>query len=409
MAKVPIDSAFWFQIARGERPLKDIPGAIGTKTLKFVNSATPQQLVDAAPLLGEEDRAVALAAQILPQKAAPYKSLEQLRDTPGLGPARFVELVRSIAQTDPVTPTTLGYDGVQPAQMTFSASETELQFSYEILGGPPRRGGGGGAATARYCTACESSSASFNLELDRWETQVKITGLILDGEDKNMKFSIQMDLRMLPYDWMQPLDEKAKQFQFPAKMQLNNSMIIDAEIKGTGQRMTLVSRDVPCQVGRVTSWPPYKMMLHTQDQVTYYNQADPLGQPVMRILDGTTYLFGPDFFFSLRTDITRYEYVQSAGERGLPAIALQWDAKLGGQARIDHYRVFRTANPAFGEGSWIDVSGPVKGGQWVDPNPPHGPTFYRVAPVMKDIFGKDYQGFPGQIRRVESGGSIFRK
>ncbi len=411
MAKAKIDSAFWFQIAHGDRPISDIPPEIATKVLTFINRTTADKLMHAVPLLGEEERGLALAASILPTGKTGYKNLKELWNAEGLGPARFVELVRSIAKTDRAVAAKSLSSNVQPSYMNFSASETELQFSYEVFmpPGSPLQSGMRGTAAARYCTACQSSEAAFNAEIGAWESQVQITGLILDGEDKNMKFSIQMDLRMLPYDWMQPIDPNAKQFQFPAKMQLNNSMIIDTELKATGQHMTLVSRDVPCQVGRVMNWPPYNMMLHTQDKVVYYNQADPLGQPVMRILDGTTFLFGPDQFFSLRTDIDHYQYVASAGERGLPAVVLGWNAQLGGKGRISHYHVFRSPNPSLGEGSWVNVSGPVAGGKWVDPNPPRGPLYYRVTPVMKDIFGKDYQGFPGQVRRVEAGSSVFRK
>jgi hypothetical protein len=333
MADDQIDSKFWFDLARREIPLSRIPPAIAQKTIDFLNHApSPQALFDSAPLLGEEERGLKHAENIL-AKGRPFTSLEQLWNVDGLGPARFVELVRSIADTDPVTVPDLGRTAPGLGLPVFSASETELQFSYEVLADGPLQGMTG-ATVARYCTACQTTAASFNGELKTWESQVQITGLILDGEDENMKYSIQMDLRMQPYDWMHPLDEKAGQFQFPAKMQLNNSMIIDTEIKATGHRMTLVSRDVPCQVGRVTNWPPYQMTLHTQDNVAYHNQADPLGAPVLRILDGTTHLFGPDSFFSVRTDVTRFSYVPSEGERGLPAVVLEWEPKLGGKGII---------------------------------------------------------------------------
>jgi hypothetical protein len=409
MANEQIDSKFWFQVARKEIPLSKVPVQIAKKALDFLNHVqSPNQLLLIAPLLGEEDRGLAHAKSIIDKRKQPFTSLEQVWEVEGLGPARFVEIVRSIADTDKVTIPDLGQNTSGPGSPVFSASETELQFHYEVLAEGPMKGLQGETA-ARYCTACSTTAANFNSELNAWETQVQITGLILDGEDKNIKYSIQMDLRMQPYDWMHPLDEKANQFQFPAKMQLNNSMIIDTEIKPTGQRMTLVSRDVPCQVGRVTNWPPFLMTLHTQDKVVYYNQAVPLDSPILRILDATTFLFGPDFFFSVRTDVTRYRYIAPSGDRGLPAVELEWQPKLGGKGRIHHYHVYRSPNPDLGKGSWVKISGPVMGGVFIDPNPPQGPNYYRVVPVMQDIFAHDYEGFPGQICRVEPGVSVFRR
>ena len=404
-----IDNSFWFKVARGELPLDAIPASISSKVLDFLNQVpNPEELFRAAPLIGEEERGIKLAGDLLGVQRRTFSDIRELWQIEGLGPARAVELIRSIAGTDAITQADLGQGELGPGHPTFSASETELRFSYEILGAGPLADIRS-STIARYCTTCNTSAPSLNRELNTWESQVQITGLILDGEDEHIKYSIQMDLRMAPYDWMQPIHKPDESFTFPAKMQLNNSMIIDTEIKATGQRMTLVSRDVPCQVGRITQWPPYEMTLHTQDKIQYHNQADPLGAPVMRITDGTTFLLGPDFFFSVRTDIIAYRYLPADGERGLPAVELEWYARMDEKNRIHHYHIYRSANPELGKGSWVNVSGPILSSPWIDPNPPAGPLFYRIVPVMQDIFGKDYEGFPGQIRRIEPAASVFRR
>jgi hypothetical protein len=244
-----------------------------------------------------------------------------------------------------------------------------------------------------------------------WESQVKITALILDGENDDIAVSITMDQRMLPYDWMHPLDASAGRFQFPAKMQLNNSMILKTRIKATDEVLSLVSRDVPCQVGRVTNWPPYGMRLHTQDQILYYNADDPLGDPVLRITDGTTYLLGECALLSHRADTTEYEYIAATGERDLPAVSLTWrpvPADPSASESSVHYHVYRSPDPDLGVGSWVNVSGCVTANAWVDPNPPRGPLYYKVVPTLTTIFGDDYEGLPGQVLRVEPKESVFR-
>lgn len=420
-------NSFWFEIATGVRPLTDIPMEVRVTVLGFINGtvlnapATAQSLFDAVPLLGEDDRGLALAQTIIDARGTGFANLQQLWDVPGIGGPRFIEICRSIANTDAVTIPVLG-SPFQPSIPLFSASRTQIVFRYELLIPGPMQGlkggfqlqpadvaAGYGNRNCQDASSCAISAPSFNEEIGQWESQVQITGLILDGEDELTKMSIRMDHRMLPYDWVRPLDPEAQQFQFPAMMQLNNSMVIDTLIKETGQRMTLVSRDVPCQTGRVTQWPPYQMTLHTQDEVTYYDQADPLGPEILKILDGVTFLHGPENFFSARTDITSYEFMPGLGDRGLPAIVLHWTPQLGGTPMaIHHYEVHRTSNPTHGEGSWVNVSGPVIGGTWIDPNPPIGPLYYRVAPVFVDIFGEDYVGFPGQVKRVEPKKSVFR-
>ena len=242
-------------------------------------------------------------------------------------------------------------------------------------------------------------------------TQVKISGLVLDGEDDHVAVSIQMDERMLPYDWMQPLDKTAASFQFPAKMQLNNSMIIKARIKATGETISLVSRDVPCQAGRIADWPPYGVRLHSQREINYVDASKPLDPPVLRIGDATTYLTGPGYFFLHRPDITEYAYVPGAGPRDLPAVKLKWAPMPKGLPTTDmlsHYHVYRTPNPDYGETSWLNVSGRVYENSWVDPNPPTGPIFYRIASVTVTTFGDDYEAPPGQVKRVEPSASLFR-
>jgi|GEM_PF-3535682 len=418
-----LDAAFWFDIARGDQPISAIPLTVGAQVINFLNdkTATAASIFNAVPLLGEGERGLALAQAILDARSGSgFTSLQQVMDVPGVGPARFTEIVRSIANTDPVMFPNLA-SAVQPAGPIVSASETCLAFTYELLlpglqgvrGGfdilPADVLGGFGNRNCQDASSCSISAPSFNEQLNQFEAQVQITGLILDGEDDIARIAIRMDHRMLPYDWIRPLNPHATQFQFPAMMQLNNSMILDLELKESGERMTLVSRDVPCQVGRVTAWPPYRMMLHTQDQVKYYNQADPLGPAVLKILDATTFLIGPENFLSARTDITRYEYIPGEGERGLPAVVLNWVPQLGGSPMpIHYYEVHRSSNPNHGECGWVNVSGPVYGGSWVDPNPPRGPLYYRVLPVYVDILGMPYHGFPGQARRVEPADSVFR-
>ena len=86
---------------------------------------------------------------------------------------------------------------------------------------------------------------------------------------------------------------------------------------------------------------------------------------------------------------------------------LQFKADLGGSpVAIDHYLIYRSFNPALG--GWINVSGPLVKGEWIDPNPIPGPVYYRVVPVTVDNFGQPYEGFPGPTLRVEPSASLFR-
>ncbi|MER8470456.1 hypothetical protein NKH23_13680 [Mesorhizobium sp. M1328] len=338
-----------------------------------------------------------------------FTSLSAVWEAPGIGPARFTELVIALGvDTIPHTPT-LSQGDTQPAHPRDSASATELEFSYEVM----KEGLGPTAGTiiARACSRCASFAPGFNSELGVWEAQVEITGLVLDGEDDNVAVSIQMDERMQPYDWLQPLDKAVPQFQFPAKMQLNNSMIIKAKIKATGEVISLVSRDVPCQAGRIVDWPPYGVRLHSQREINYVDASQPLGPPLLKIGDATTYLTGPAYFFLHRPDIMKYEYIPGDGPRDLPAVRLEWAAMpvdLPTTDMFHHYHVYRSPNPDFGEGGWANVSGAIFENEWVDPNPPSGPLHYRVVCVTKTIFGDNYEAPPGQIKRVEPGISLFR-
>lgn len=414
-----LDAEFWFEIADETKPISDIPADVAQGVLSFLNSVTsPQEIAYSVPLLDGWTAVPVHSQAILAARGAGFTTLGELWAVPGLGPARFTEVIRSIAKTDtPVTPSFFADE--TPDRPISSASETELKFQYELLLPGPLQGVKGhypadpqvgiGSRCCVKASSCNLMAPSFNRELNRYEAQIEITGLILFGENEDTKIAIRMDHRLRPYDWMQPLDSAAAAFEFPALMQLNNSMILDLEIKSTGQQFSLVARDVPCQVGRTTNWPPHKMTLYSTEPLVYYDAADPMGPPVVRILDATTFLRGPENFLSRRTSFNSYEFIKPTTPRGLPAIVLTFDAPLGGQpVAIDHYAVHRTQDPSHGEGGWSNVSGPLTNGQWIDANPPPGPLYYRVVPVILDIFGQPYEGFPGQVLRVEPAQSSFR-
>lgn len=391
-----------------------LPERVGSRVLSSLNEVpSAKELWQRVELLGEDDTGVEVAQRILDARATAggrFTSLDQVSGVPGLGAARFTELVLALG-TDPVpfVPDVSQRD-YQPAGARPSASMTELEFEYKIVAPGPFEGLGG-AVVARACSRCAAFAPSFNNELEVWESQVEITGLVLGGEDDNIAVAITMDERMLPFDWMQPLDKQAGQFQFPAKMQLNNSMIIKAKLKSTDEVITLVSRDVPCQAGRVINWPPHGMRLHAQRKIVYVREDDPLGKPVLEIGDATTYLTGPCVFFDHRADITEYQYIAGAGPRDLPAVRLVWrpvPADAPGGDLLDHYHVYRSMNPRLGEGGWQNVSGHVSENTWIDPNPPRGPLYYHVVCVTKTLLGDDYEGPPGQVKRVEPADSVFR-
>lgn len=393
-----------------------IPKEEAEKMLASINDmATAADLLLAVELLGEPEPGLKLAQSILDARDTQkgFSTVQQVYDVEGLDPERFGELCVALGQEPQPYVPDLWQGSEQPTAPRPSASETVLKFGYRVLKKGPLYGLEGEILTLpnspRYCTACAVFAPSFNEEIQIPESQVQITALILGAEDDNFVFSITMDQRMRPYDWMHPLDKTAKEFQFPAIMQLNNSMIIKTKIKATGQIMTLVSRDVPCQVGRITGWPPYGMTLLTQREILYHDSEDPLGDPVLLITSGTTYLFEKDTFFSRRVDIKSYKFVPGEGDRGLSAVLLSWDdPPPEGPCKTDHYHVYRTRDPSKGEHSWMNVSGHVKGGSWIDPNPPAGPNYYRIVPVLLTILGDDYEGFPGQMLRVEPAQSVFR-
>lgn len=390
-----------------------VPEPVARKVLEKLNAT-----VDAAALhsrvelLGEEDTGHEIASRVLSAKGAisGFSALAEVEALEYLGPSRFTELVLALGvDVTPVIPD-LSQGTTQPRVPRPSASVTDLEFKYRLnLPVPDEKKEG--IIVARACSRCSVYAPAFNKELGVWESQVKITGLVLDGENDDIAVSITMDERMRPYDWMQPLDTSAKQFQFPAKMQLNNSMIIKAQIKATGQNISLVSRDVPCQAGRVNSWPPYGARLHSQRNIQYVDASNPLGPPIVEILDATTYLTEACEFFIHRADIQSYEYKPAKSTRDLPAVSLEWRGvrrEVPGGQLFNHYHVYRSQDPTLGDGSWANVSGPIQRTEWVDPNPPNGPLYYRVVPVHITTFGDYYEGPSGQEFRVEPKVSVFR-
>lgn len=415
-----LDAAFWFEIVDETRPISDIPEEVAKLTLDFLNAAaSAEEIAYAVPLLDGWTKEPVHANAILTARGDGFTGLDRLSAVQGLGLARFVEIVRSIAKTDaPVQPAM--FREMAPDRPIISASNTELKFEYELLlegplkgtrgtFPPPQQAQGFGSRGCTNASSCNLAPASFNQELNRFESQIEITGLMLDGDNGDTKVAIRMDHRLRPYDWMQPIDAGAEDFEFPAVMQLNNSMMIDLEIKATGQKFSLVARDVPCQVGRCVNWPPHLMTLYSTEPLVYYDAADPLGPPIVKIIDATTFLRGPENFLGLRPRINTYEFIKPETDRGLPAVKLQFDAPLGGEpVVIDHYLVQRSQDPSHGEASWSTVSGPWKQPQWIDPNPPPGALYYRVVPVMVDTFGQPYGGFAGQVLRVEPATSVFR-
>lgn len=108
------------------------------------------------------------------------------------------------------------------------------------------------------CSSCRTAGPSFNQETGAWEVRLEITRLILDGSNEHATVNVTMDHSLNPYDFMKPLDDDASSFQFPARMQLNNNMILKVRPKG-GETLTLVSRETPVQVGVINHWPPYGM------------------------------------------------------------------------------------------------------------------------------------------------------
>jgi hypothetical protein len=387
-----------------------VPPDVAARVLAQLNARPdPSALWSRVGLLGEDETGINIAAALLAHGEHGFNTLNEVLAAPGLGAARFTELVLALGvDVVPFVPR-ISQSDQQPSDPRISASETELEFKYDLT--KAGFNGIGGTIICRACSRCSAFAPGLNSQLNTYEAQVEITGLVLSGEDEHVKAAIEMDERMKPYDWMHPLDAGAKEFQFPAKMQLNNSMIIKTEIKSTGERLSLVSRDVPCQAGRVINWPPYGVRLHSQREINYVDAREPLGPPVLRIGDATTYLTGPGYFFLHRPDIIEYRYIPAGGIRDLPAVELKWKPMPSGLPTTemhDHYHVYRSQDPDLGEGSWVNVSGCVHGPEWVDPNPPAGPLYYRVACVTVTILGDDYEAPYGQVKRVEPAVSVFR-
>lgn len=418
---VDLTPQFWFEVADETRSIAEIPADVTTAVLDFLNAAkSAQEIAYAVPLLDGWTAAPVHSQSILDSRGSGFTGLAGLWAVPGLGPARFTEVVRSIAKTDqPIVPSL--FSATSTAVPFGSSSETELKFEYELLlpgplhgfkgryPPPGRQVRGFGSRGCTSASSCDVFASSFNQQLNRHEAQIEITGLLLFGENDDSKVSIRMDHRLRPYDWIQPIDTTAATFGFPAVMQLNNSMMLDLEIKSTGQRFSLIARDVPCQVGRCMNWPPHNMLLWSTEPLVYYDATDPLGPPIVRIMDATTFLRGPENFLSMRPNIQSYQYIPPNMSRGLPAIDLRFNAPLGGEpVAIDHYVIYRTQDPTKGDSNWSNVSGRLTHGQWVDANPPQGPLYYRVVPVILDVFGQPYEGFSGQPLRVEPATSIFR-
>jgi hypothetical protein len=252
----------------------DVPGPVADRVLGALNeTADAGTLRQAAPLVdtARPGRA-SLAESLLERRGAGFASLADVAATPGLSSGRFSELVVALGvDPQPYEPYFVR-GSTQPDHLTFSASRTELDFTYQRLAE--------GAAdeyviTGARCSSCRTAGPSFNEETGAWEVRLEITRLILDGSNANATVNVTMDHSLNPYDFMKPLDGDAPSFLFPARMQLNNNMILKVRPAGGAETLTLVSRETPVQVGAINHWPPYGMRLHSVGTTDYHVLGDP--------------------------------------------------------------------------------------------------------------------------------------
>ncbi|MBG0569199.1 hypothetical protein [Actinoplanes aureus] len=387
----------------------DVPAAVAERVVGALNGmADAERFRQAAPLV---DRAVpgqpSLIDNLLDRRpAGGFTDLAAVAGTPELSSGRFSELVAALGvDRQPYEPE-FARGSTQPSHGTFSASRTELDFSYQML--TPGAGEVKVLQGAR-CSACRTNVPSFNDETNSWEARLQITRLIIDGGNADATVNVTMDHSLNPFDFMKPVDRDAPTFQFPALMQLNNNMILKVRPAG-GETLTLVSRDAPVQVGIIHHWPPYGMRLHSVGTTDYHVLGDPEATPVLRVLDGTTFLTGPSNFLNHRADIVRHRYTPPEAPGRLPSVALSWKPVPPGdeyEREADYYHVYR----GISEDSWSNVSGPVSRTEWVDLTAPPvaGALSYRVVPVWVTSMGEIFEGFPGQPLRVEPAGSSARQ
>jgi hypothetical protein len=392
---------------------EDVPEAVALRVLTTLNRTDSNGLRRDVPLLepGVPEQE-SLVHRILSRRGpAGFSSLVEVAETPGLSSGRFSELIFTLGvERQPYEPAFVR--GSNPSeQSVFSASRTELDFTYQLLGSNP---GEEYFINPRRCTSCSCSGPSFNEEVRRWEVSLEITRVILDGANEHATVNVTMDLSFNPYDFMQPLDRETSKFQFPALMQLNNNMILYVKLAESGQELTLVSRQMTSQVGTIHHWPPYGMRLHTVGPSDYHVLGDPEAKPLIRVMDGTTFLTGPSNFLNHRADILEHRYTPPESSGQLPSVALRWrpvPAPDEHERQADYYHIYRGTSQARGEVAWTNISGPVHSDRWVDYTVPSegGSIYYRVVPVWVTSLDKVFEGFPGRPLRVEPAASYFRR
>lgn len=380
--------------------------------LEVVNGASAEALQRRVPLLRYQGvDGVSLASKVVEARGAAggkFTSLEQVADL--LTAGRFTELAESLLVRDKAAP--FDRTNSTPGGERFSASRSELDIDVEWLYGPAV--GARQALTAARCTSCTTSlTPVLNKQAKRHEVRVDVTKAIFDGQSPMGNFNVWMDGEVAPYDYMQPTSAESDEFSFPAYMHLNNNMIIEVELPD-GERMRLVSDKITSQIGKIHSWPPYGMRLHSVEPVDYHVENDPLKTPVLRVHDGTTFLTGPSNFLGHHTDITSVDWsVMNVADRTPSKVDIEWvpvpkDSKYEREA--DYYFVYRASGTGDEPLRWTNISGPVHDPRWSDENIPTDATelFYRVVSVWVTSLGLEFESFPGTTARVETNASPFR-
>lgn len=399
-----------------------VPGRVAERVLRRLNEIRDaDELRRSVPLLepGLPD-SEPLAERILRTREREHEGrfgdLEAVAAVPGLTAGRFGELVTDLGTEPHAFEPEMSTEA--PGRQRFSASRSELDFTYELLtdvGG--HRSGTVSHVRAARCTSCGSSVPAYIGDQERYEARVDVTKAIFDGEDDFATINVEMDNNLTPYDFMVPLSDRRQAFGFPALMSLNNNMVLHVRLKDGGEELTLVSGEVASQAGKIFAWPPYGMRLHTLGPSDYHVRGDDSKTPVLRVLDGTTFLTGPSNFLGHHADILGHEATVTKSNE-LRAVRLRWrpvpdDTRYERQA--DHYHVYRAvveepSSDEPSEAAWRRVSGPVRTAEWTDEDVPSGAAtvYYRVVAVWVTSLDRAFEGFPGQSVRIEPPGSPFR-
>jgi hypothetical protein len=175
---------------------------------------------------------------------------------------------------------------------------------------------------------------------------------------------------------------------------LEGLMTIKFRLSGSDEVVSLASRQPVLQVGRATSWPPYRTtMRDVSGPNEYYRIDDPAGNPVLLLWSGSiTITDRPSPFLAADIVVKSFEY-RTTDLEDVSGVTIRWTDRRNEIALIDHYHVFRRRFDLHESTDWQRVGGCISADSYFDPDfDGSASTTYKVRQVFVDPLGDEIHG-----------------